>query len=207
MTDAPKRRRAPAMSQEERRAMIIRTALPLVAEHGASVTTGQIARAAGIGEGTIFRAFTDKSELLGACMAEVLRTDTVLDQLADLSLDQPLTDRLLEAAEVLNAHVVRIGRVVAAMQASGFGSCRPAPEEVGRGEGRESAQDAAAHALAELFEPEADALRLPAIELARMFHMMLLANARTTELDRATMAVWIEVFLHGALTSTTQEPR
>ena len=35
--------------------MIIQTAIPLIAEYGAAVTTAKVARAAGIGEGTIFR--------------------------------------------------------------------------------------------------------------------------------------------------------
>ena len=50
--------------------MIVAAALPLVAEYGAAVTTSQIARAAGIGEATIFRAFKDKDEVLDACVAE-----------------------------------------------------------------------------------------------------------------------------------------
>ena len=52
------------MSPEDRRQMIVRAVLPLVVEHGAAVTTSQIARAAGICEGTVFRAFKDKDELL-----------------------------------------------------------------------------------------------------------------------------------------------
>lgn len=66
------RRRAPGMSPEQRREMIIQTAFPLIAEYGAAVTTAKIARAAGIGEGTIFRVFANKDELLHACMAEAL---------------------------------------------------------------------------------------------------------------------------------------
>jgi hypothetical protein len=53
-------------------------ALPLPIEHGAGVTTPQIAKAAGIGEATIFRAFADKDELLNACVAAALRDDHVL---------------------------------------------------------------------------------------------------------------------------------
>ena len=40
--------------------MIVDAALPLLLEHGEMVTTRQIADAAGIAEGTIFRAFADK---------------------------------------------------------------------------------------------------------------------------------------------------
>ena len=66
------------MSPEQRRTMIVAAALPLVAEHGAAVTTSQIARAAGIGEATIFRVFADKDEVLDECMAEAVRTDHVV---------------------------------------------------------------------------------------------------------------------------------
>lgn len=58
------------MAPGSRREMIVRAALPLVIEHGSAVTTRQIARAAGIGEGTIFRVFADKDELLEACVSE-----------------------------------------------------------------------------------------------------------------------------------------
>ncbi|WP_331763944.1 helix-turn-helix domain-containing protein [Streptomyces anthocyanicus] len=40
------------------------------------MSTAKIARAAGIGEGTIFRAFADKDALLAACMAEAVRPMT-----------------------------------------------------------------------------------------------------------------------------------
>ncbi|GFE15123.1 TetR family transcriptional regulator [Streptomyces glebosus] len=99
--------------------MIVAAALPLVAEYGAAVTTSQIARAAGIGEGTIFRAFKDKDELLDACVTEAVGTDHVLRALASISLDEPLPARLAEAAEALHAHLERMGTVVGALHASG----------------------------------------------------------------------------------------
>src|SRR3954454_1015178 len=104
----PTRRRAPGMSPEDRRRSIIAAVLPLMIDHGTSVTTNQIARAAGIGEGTIFRAFKDKEELFDACVVEALRPDHVLDAIAEIPVDQPLTDRLVEAAEALRAHLERM---------------------------------------------------------------------------------------------------
>ncbi|MFJ6603145.1 TetR/AcrR family transcriptional regulator [Streptomyces lydicus] len=99
--------------------MVVAAALPLVAEYGAAVTTSQIARAAGIGEATIFRAFKDKDEVLDACVAEAVGTDHVLRELATISLDEPLDVRLTEAAEALRAHMERMGTVVGALHASG----------------------------------------------------------------------------------------
>src|SRR3954468_19660976 len=115
MSENPVRRRAPGMSPEERRAMIIAAALPLVAEYGTAVTTSKIARAAGIGEATVFRVFADKDELLDACMVEAMRSDRVVTELASIPLDQPLADRLAEAADALGAHLARMGAVAGAL--------------------------------------------------------------------------------------------
>ncbi|MFD0786612.1 TetR/AcrR family transcriptional regulator, partial [Micromonospora azadirachtae] len=121
MTNTPARRRAPGMSPEQRREAVVRAALPLVAEHGASVTTAQVARMAGIGEATIFRVFTDKDELLDAVVAAALDPTTVLGELRSIPLNQPLADRLVEAADALEAHLGRMGTVLGALHASGHG--------------------------------------------------------------------------------------
>jgi AcrR family transcriptional regulator len=62
------RRRASMLPPEERRSMIVQATIPLLVEHGEMVTTRQIADAAGIAEGTIFRVFADKDELIRAVL-------------------------------------------------------------------------------------------------------------------------------------------
>ena len=104
------------MSRANRREMIVAAALPLLMEHGSAVTTLQIAKAAGIGEATVFRAFADKDELLNACVAAALRNDHVLAELDAVPLDQPLSARLTEAAETLHAYLHRMGAVISAVQ-------------------------------------------------------------------------------------------
>src|SRR4051794_156372 len=105
MTPTTERRRAPGMTAEQRRETIVRAALPLLAEQGAAVTTAQIARAAGIGEATIFRVFADKNEVLQACIAAVLDSTTVLQELQSISLEQPLAARLIQAVDALDAYL------------------------------------------------------------------------------------------------------
>jgi AcrR family transcriptional regulator len=193
------------MSVEARRAMIVHAVLPLLMEHGATVTTSQIARAAGIGEGTIFRAFKDKDELFDACTAEALRPDHVLDAIAEIPIDQPLEDRLVEAAEALGAHLERMGALMGALHASGQLK-RAAPEQRLRDQrttwkgGRRESMAAMRGAMTELFEPEKDRLRLPAEQLAALFLTMLFGGRRMAPDDDApTTRQVVDLFLHGAV--------
>ncbi len=60
------------MAPEDRRKAIVDAVVPLLAAHGPAVTTRQIAEAAGVAEGTIFRVFPDKRSLLMATAAETI---------------------------------------------------------------------------------------------------------------------------------------
>jgi AcrR family transcriptional regulator len=66
------RGRAAPMAPDERRRAIVDVVLPLLLEHGSDVTTRQIAEAAGIAEGTIFRVFPDKAALLMAAAEDTM---------------------------------------------------------------------------------------------------------------------------------------
>jgi AcrR family transcriptional regulator len=189
------------MSQEQRREMIIRTALPLIAEHGTAVTTAQIARAAGIGEATIFRAFADKDELLDACVVEALRTDHVLSEIAAIPLEQPLSARLTEAANAMDAYLGRMGAVIGALHATGRGGRgRHGGDETADATlDRDASQRQTIEAVAELFEPERAELRLAPDQLAAMFLGMLFARSRPPAGPTPPLAEFLDVFLHGAL--------
>ncbi|MFG3256389.1 TetR/AcrR family transcriptional regulator [Streptomyces sp. NPDC048172] len=200
MAETPARRRAPAMSPDQRRAMIVTAALPLVVEYGAAVTTAKIARAAGIGEGTIFRAFEDKDALLAACMEEVVRPDDTVAHLGAVALDQPLAGRLTEAAEVMRGYMNRIGDVAGALASVGKLSRQPPGEGGGTPPDREAGLAAPRAALAALFEPDREALRLSPERLADAFQMLLMSTGRPGAPEPLSMEELVELFLHGALT-------
>ena len=67
------RERSPKLNIHERKAMIVKAALTLLVEVGPGFTTHQLARAAGISEPTIFRAFANKDEVLLACLEEATK--------------------------------------------------------------------------------------------------------------------------------------
>ena len=170
------------MSAEDRRAMIVHAVLPLLIEHGANVTSSQIARAAGIGEGTIFRAFKDKDELFDACTAEALRPDHVLDAIAEIPVGQPLEDRLVEAAEALGAHLERMGALMGALHASGRVKHRDPEQRLkDRAPGRAGAASRwppSAGRWSSCSTPEKDRLRLPPEQLAALFLTLLFGGRR-----------------------------
>lgn len=56
----------PRLSGVDRRAQIIAAVTPAVLEHGVGITSRQLAEAAGVAEGTLFKAFGDKESLLVA---------------------------------------------------------------------------------------------------------------------------------------------
>jgi AcrR family transcriptional regulator len=64
--------RAPSMSPDDRRKAIVSVLVPLIAERGGEVSTKEIAQAAGIAEGTIFRVFPDKRSLMLAAAREAV---------------------------------------------------------------------------------------------------------------------------------------
>jgi AcrR family transcriptional regulator len=176
--------------------MIVHAVLPLVVEHGAAVTTSQIARAAGIGEATVFRAFADKEELLAACVAEAFKSDRTVDAIAAIPLDQPLADRLIEAASALAAHMERIGALVGALHASGY----KRDSKRARLSSRRDSMIAVRDAVADLFEPERDSLRLPPEQLAGMFTNLLMIRTRPLDGEQGPdTAEVIDVLLNGAV--------
>ena len=89
------------MPPEERRASLIEATLPLLLTHGPSLTTKQVAEAAGVAEGTIFRAFPSLNHLIDATTREALSAKRLRTEIAALTPGESLLEKTETALTVL----------------------------------------------------------------------------------------------------------
>lgn len=160
-------RRAAALAPEDRRKAIVEATLPLLLEHGPSITTRQIAEASGIAEGTIFRVFPDKDALIAAVVDRALDLAPLEARLAEIDLGLPLDERLLRAVRILQERTQGVWQLV-----SNVGVMRILHER-----GRRPSGLADVQGLIALFEPDRDRLRFDPIINAR--RLRALATATT----------------------------
>ena len=95
------------MAPDERRRAIIEATLPLLLEHGMSLSTRQIAHAACVAEGTIFRAFETKQELLNETILHALAVEGPVAQLRAVDSARPLNDVVADLIAILQAEIGR----------------------------------------------------------------------------------------------------
>ena len=79
--------RAAALPPDQRRTEIIAAACPILLADPTGFTTRQVAEAAGIAEGTLFRHFETKAELVSAVVDDLLNPDPLLELIAGLTGD------------------------------------------------------------------------------------------------------------------------
>ena len=161
------RTRAEALPAEQRRACIVAAPTPLLLAHGTATTTRQIADAAGIAEGTIFRVFADKDALIDAVIEAVTDVTSVVAALGQVNRDLPLEERLLAAVDIVRRRICTVFELASAL------GPRFAAGRAGSNEDRVNARVAA---LAELFDPERDRLGVDARRAARALHGLTIAS-------------------------------
>jgi AcrR family transcriptional regulator len=142
--------------------------LPLLLAHGSAVTTRQIAEAAGIAEGTIFRAFTDKESLFAAVIEAAGDTASVDAALDAIDSALPLETRLIAVVDILRrrvAELLQLRTAIDMMKLSGSGSLWPE---------RHPSTDL--HKIANVIEPDRAQLRRDPLAAAHILRGLTLAG-------------------------------
>lgn len=200
-------RRAAPMAPDERRASLVAATVPLLREHGLQVSTRQIAEAAGVAEGTIFRVFESKDELVQAALRSAFEPGPLLDRLVAVDTSRPLRDRLVEVVRVTQERFVEIFSLMAAV-----GMIEP-PDHHGH-EGHQGHHhqhcEQCEHGeppwrrrmlevMAAIIEPDREQLRVPPEELVRLLRLLTFSGSHSQIADgrRLTPEEIVDVLLYG----------
>jgi AcrR family transcriptional regulator len=95
--------------------MIIDAVIPLLIEQGREVTTRQIAEAADIAEGTIFRVFADKEALFDAAVEKFFDPGALHDRLRAIDPELPLEAKVNEILVQLRNRMTGIFGIMSAV--------------------------------------------------------------------------------------------
>jgi len=194
------------MAPEVRRQAIIDATLPLLLAQGTEVSTREIASAAGVAEGTIFRVFETKQELIHATIHAALAPDAAMARLTGLPASQPVEARVAAVVEILRSEIERTRSLFAHLfhpastSATGpdtlrraQGSLAEAPGSSGRAQGSSDghrppwpppppmhAKDSRAQltaAVAAALEPYADQFAVPTVFAAQVLSALSFATS------------------------------
>ncbi len=180
-----KPKRATALPPEERRSMIVAATLPLLLEHGDRVTTRQIAEAARIAEGTIFRAFADKDEIIVAVVEAALDPAPLEAALAGIPADLAFEDGLAAAVVLIQQRVIDIWRLVSSVGTRFHEMTRRPVTD--------------SDALVGRFAANRDRIRIEPTAAARLLRALTLSATHPMLADEPMSAEeLVEMFLHGA---------
>jgi AcrR family transcriptional regulator len=175
--------RATPLPAAQRRASILEAVLPLLTARGEAVTTRELARAAGVSEGTIFNVFADKDDLLAAALDAAMDQEPFERSIADIDPDMPFETQIVAAARLTQHRIVDIWRLVSVLGRHHEHPRGPIPVSA---------------ALTAMFAAHADRLAVPPVEAAHLLRALTLSLTHPMlAVEPASAERIVEVLLHG----------
>ena len=189
--------RAAPLPPEERRAAIVAAAIPLVCDHGAAVTTREIAEAAGIAEGTIFRVFPDKEAVIEAVVGSVLDPAPYTAELRRIDPAGSLEEVLTQAVDAMRRRLESVWQIMWMLRISGPPGNERDHSRFAPGSRPDMTE--ATDTMAALLVPHRERLRLAPVEAARMFRLVTFSSAHPAVTEGQTLSTQevVDLLLHG----------
>ena len=104
--------RARPLPPAERRASLIAATRQLILDHGPDVTTRQVAEAAKVAEGTLFRVFPTRRDLIAATIADHLSSERLADIFAAASPTTTVDETTEVCLSTAADYVTTFGRFI-----------------------------------------------------------------------------------------------
>ena len=208
-TVASARGRAAPLPPDERRAAILLAVQPVLLERGAAATTRELAEAAGVAEGTLFRVFTDKNTLVRQAVMAAVDPAAGVPEIKAVDMSLPLRDRLVVLMQLGLDRVENIMRWMQVLHEVARADDVQPEDRLERMRAWQRSQEPGTEALREavhaVLAPDADRLRLPVAEVDDLMVTVLLgaimrtadAHRRGLEPEPPDAARLVDLILHG----------
>jgi AcrR family transcriptional regulator len=178
--------RARPMVPDDRRRAILDVVVPLLIAKGSSLTTAEIAQAANIAEGTIFRVFPDKSAVMLEAVKAAMDATEVADAIRAISAQAPMKEQLVEAARALLRY---FNRMVALGESLRSGSPLHRERQQEMVALMRKSSTTISTALGHLFARHGPVLRVPPATAVAAFRGLVFASAHPMLPPRERLAV------------------
>lgn len=168
------------------------------------MTTREIAEAAGVAEGTLFRIFATKQALMMALIGHVTDPEPLIDDLQTIDLAEPLVERVRRILDVLGDHHLRLRRVFGAVHS--LAHEKPTKAEQKRRDAAHAVREAQlAHAIETILAPDGDHLRTTEAEAAAAIRSMSVMMGFPPSMlpDTLTTARVADILVHGIAPAST----